>query len=252
MNRLGIDIGGTTIKGALVDVDQGTLSTLRHVIKTPRPAHPEAVVAVVADMAAHFEWSGPVGCTFPAVVKDGVTFTASNVDPAWIGADAKALFETATSQPFTVLNDADAAGLAEMRFGAGAGQGGVVVMVTLGTGIGSALFLDGKLVPNSELGHLQLDGKEAEKQASERVHIENELSWEVWAERVDAYLRHLEMLLWPDLIIMGGGVVEQSDMFFPMLHVRCTLCAAQLLNDAGIVGAAVASSIDQPEATLGA
>jgi polyphosphate glucokinase len=244
--RLGIDIGGTTIKGAVVDVDAGTLRTLRHVIKTPRPAHPEAVVAVVMEMVTHFEWTDPVGCTFPAVVKKGVTLTAANVDPTWVGTNAEALFEQGTGRAFTVLNDADAAGLAEMRFGAGVDRGGLVLMVTLGTGIGSALFLDGKLVPNSELGHLELDGADAERQASERVHVERNLSWEVWAERVNAYLRRLEVLLWPDLIIVGGGVSEQSEKFFPLLReVRCELVPARLLNDAGIVGAAVASSLER-------
>lgn len=244
--RLGIDIGGTTIKGAVVDVDRGTLCSLRHVIATPRPARPDMVVGVVAEMVEHFEWTASVGCTFPAVVKRGVTLTAANVDPTWVGTNAEALFEQGTTRTFTVLNDADAAGLAEMRFGAGMGRHGLVLMVTLGTGIGSALFLDGKLVPNSELGHLEMDGADAERQASERVHVEHSLSWESWGERVNAYLRRLEMLLWPDLIIVGGGVSEQSEHFFPLLHeVRCELVPARLGNDAGIVGAAVAASLER-------
>ena len=242
---MGIDIGGTTIKGAVVDVDTGTLTSPRHVIATPRPAEPNAVVGVVREMVEHFACTGPVGCTFPAVVKKGVTLTAANVDPTWVGTNAEELFERGTTRSFTVLNDADAAGLAEMRFGAGVDRRGLVLMVTLGTGIGSALFLDGKLVPNSELGHLELDGADAERQASERVHVERALSWETWGERVNAYLRRLELLLWPDLIIVGGGVSEQSDQFFPLLsEVRCELVPARLRNDAGIVGAAVAASLD--------
>ena len=241
--RLGIDIGGTTIKGALVDLESGALTSARHVIKTPRPSHPDAVVAVVAEHVAHFEWTGSVGCTFPAVVKQGVTLTAANIDPRWIGIDAQGLLEQATALAFTVLNDADAAGVAEMQFGAGSGRNGLVLMVTLGTGIGTALFLDGKLVPNSELGHLELDGEEAEHQASERVRVEGALGWDVWAERVDAYLRSLERLLWPDLIIVGGGVSEQSEHFFPLLGVKCEVVPARLLNDAGIVGAAVATAL---------
>jgi polyphosphate glucokinase len=241
--RLGIDIGGTTIKGAVVDADAGTMSSLRHVIKTPRPSHPDAVVPVVAEIVAHFEWTGAVGCTFPSVVKGGVTLTAANIDKAWIGTDAAALLEAATGLSFTVMNDADAAGVAEMRYGAGAGRDGLVLVVTLGTGIGTALFLDGNLIPNSELGHLELDGAEAEKQASERVRIEGGLSWEVWGERVDAYLRSMERLLWPDLIIIGGGVSELAEHYFPLLHTQCEVVAARLLNDAGIVGAAVATGV---------
>jgi polyphosphate glucokinase len=245
--HLGIDIGGTTIKGAPVHVHKGELEAPRFVIDTPHPATPDAVADVIAQMVAHFEWKGAVGCTFPAVVKAGVTLTAANVDHAWIGMDAEQFFNKRVGQPFTVVNDADAAGLAEMKFGAGVGVPGVVLMVTLGTGIGSALFLDGKLVPNTELGHLEVDGLEAERQASEKVHVEQHLSWKEWAGRLDTYLLRLEALLWPDLFIIGGGVSEQSDQFFPLLTVRCKLEAARLLNDAGIVGAAIASGINRPE-----
>jgi len=240
--RLGIDIGGTTIKGALVDVASGTLTSDRFVVPTPKPSTPASVVEVATRMVDRFDPEGSVGCTFPGVVKQGVTLTAANVDKGWIGADAQALFGTGTGRPFVVLNDADAAGLAEMTFGAGVGRDGLVLMVTLGSGIGSALFLDGKLVPNSELGHMELDGDEAERQASERVRVVGELAWDVWGERVDAYFRSLERLLWPDLIIVGGGVSAESEQFFPFVGVKCELTPARLLNDAGIVGAALAAS----------
>lgn len=238
--RLGIDIGGTGIKGAPVDVREGKLVEERFRVETPHPATPEAVAATVAEVVEHFHWKGPIGATMPGVVKNGVLLTAANIDKAWIGTDAAKLFSDATGCPVSVLNDADAAGIAEMRFGAGVGRNGVVVMVTLGTGIGFALFNDGVLLPNTELGHLEMNGKDAEDQASARVRDEKDESWKKWANKVDEYLDHVDALLWPDLIIIGGGVSKKADRFFPHLNTRAELVAAKFENEAGIVGAALA------------
>ena len=238
--RLGVDIGGTGIKGAPVDLATGALTADRHRILTPKPATPDAVADTVADVVAHFDWKGPVGITFPSVVKDGITFTASNIDPAWIGLDADKLLTDRLGMDAHVLNDADAAGLAEARYGAGRDQKGIVLLLTLGTGIGSALFFDGQLLPNSELGHLQMDGKAAEKLASERARIEADISWKKYAKRLDAYIDYVEMLLWPDLIILGGGGAKKADKFLPLMTTRARVVPAILGNDAGIVGAAMA------------
>jgi polyphosphate glucokinase len=241
--RLGIDIGGTGIKGAPVDTSTGELLADRHRVLTPQPATPEAVAAVVAEIARHFDWTGPLGATFPAVVKEGVVSTAANVDRSWIGTDAASLLSRACGDvPVTVLNDADAAGIAEMRFGAGRGRTDTVVMVTLGTGIGSALFVQGELLPNTELGHLVIRGKEAEQRASESVREREQLSWKQWAKRLNEYFAHLEALHWPDLIVVGGGVSKKHDKFLPLLHTRAELVPARLLNEAGIIGAAVSSA----------
>jgi polyphosphate glucokinase len=239
---LGIDIGGTGIKGAPVDTDKGELTAERHRILTPHPATPDAVAQVVGELVSHFAWTGPIGCTFPAVMKRGVALTAANVDPGWIGIDAAATFAKRTSDRVTVLNDADAAGLAEMRFGAGRGRDGVVIMVTLGTGIGSAVFADGALVPNTELGHLEMHGKDAEKRAAESVREDKRMSWNKWAKRVNEYLLYVERLFWPDLFIVGGGVSKKSEKFLPHVSTRAEVVPAQLLNQAGIVGAAVAAA----------
>jgi len=238
--HLGIDIGGSGIKGAPVDTKLGQLTTERCRIDTPHPATPAAVARTVAEVAAHFDWHGPIGATMPGVVKAGTLLTAANIDKQWIGTNAAELFSDATGNPVTVLNDADAAGIAEMRFGAGKGRDGVVVMVTLGTGIGFALFHNGVLVPNTELGHLEMNGKDAETQASARIRDEKSESWKKWAAKVDDYLDHVDQLLWPDLIIIGGGVSKKADKFFPYLTTRAELVAATFENDAGIIGAALA------------
>lgn len=238
-HRLGIDIGGSGVKGAPVDTTKGELVAERFRLDTPQPATPDAVAATVAEVVRHFEWQGPIGLTVPGVVKRGVVHTAANIDKAWIGTDAAALFGTATGQTCHVLNDADAAGIAEMRFGAGKDRDGVVVMITLGTGIGFALFNDGVLLPNTELGHLQMNGRDAEDQASARVREDGDLSWKKWAETVDQYLDMIDHLLWPDLIIIGGGVSKKADKFFPHLNTRAELVPAALQNEAGIVGAAL-------------
>ncbi len=248
MQALGIDIGGTGIKAAPVDVTTGKLVAERQKIATPRPALPDAVADVVKQLTTSFSWSGPVGITFPGVVTDGVTRTAANLDPAWIGLDAGALFGEATGNPVRVLNDADAAGVAEMTFGAGVGQQGTVLMLTFGTGIGSALFIRGVLVPNTEFGHIEIRGQDAETRASERAKELKDLSWGKWAGRVDEYLQHIEALLSPHLIIVGGGVSKQSEKWVPRLTgIRARIVPAALLNDAGIVGAAMATSTsDRP------
>ncbi len=237
---LGIDIGGTGIKGAPVDTDKGTLTADRFRLVTPQPATPVAVAAVVAEIAKHFEWKGQIGCGFPAVIKAGTAYTAANVDPSWIGTNAKDAFEKTTDCKVTVINDADAAGMAEMRFGVGHGKKGLVFMCTLGTGIGSALFLDGKLVPNTELGHIELKGRDAETRAADKVRTEREMSWKRWAKRVDEYLHMIERLIWPDLIIIGGGVSKEAQHFIPRLTIQTPVIAAKLQNEAGIVGAALA------------
>ena len=246
MDGFGIDIGGSGIKGAPVDLSRGELATERHRIPTPEGAKPEAVAKVVGKVVAHFGWDGPIGCTFPAVVKDGFTCTAANVDKSWIGINARKLLAKATKLPVTVVNDADAAGIAEMGFGAGRKRRGVVVMITLGTGLGSAVFLDGNLVPNSELGHLEIDGHDAESKASDRARQEEDLTWGKWAKRLSTYLQRLDGLLWPDLIILGGGVSKKSSKFIPLLNVRCEVVPARLLNNAGIVGAALAARDGAP------
>jgi polyphosphate glucokinase len=239
---LGIDIGGTGIKGALVDVSKGTLASERHRIDTPQPATPEAVAKVVNDIVKHFNYKGVIGVTFPAIVRHGITLSAANVDKSWIGTDADALFEKATGLSVHVMNDADAAGVAEMAFGAGTGQKGVVIVLTFGTGIGSALFTEGVLVTNTEFGHLELDGKEVEPRTSYKAREDLNLGWKKWAKRVNKYLNHLEFIFSPDLFIIGGGASKKSDKFFPLLKLNTPIVTAKLLNEAGIVGAAVMAS----------
>jgi polyphosphate glucokinase len=243
MHALGIDIGGTGIKAAPVDVATGKLLTDRRKIATPRPALPDAIADVVKQLTTSFKWSGPVGITFPGVVIDGMIRSAANLDPAWIGLDAGALFGKAAGNPVRVLNDADAAGVAEMTFGAGVGNEGTVLMLTFGTGIGSALFTKGVLVPNTELGHVEIHGQDAETRASEHAKELHDLSWGKWAGRVDEYLQHVEAVLSPHLIIVGGGVSKQADKWVPRLTgISARIVPAALLNDAGIVGAAMATA----------
>jgi polyphosphate glucokinase len=239
MTVLGIDIGGSGIKGAPVDVSTGTLTDERYRVETPQPSNVDQVVSEVAEVVKHFGEADRIGITFPGVVLDGVTKTAANVDKSWIDAPAAKLLGAAVDRPVTVINDADAAGVAEMRFGAGRDERGVVIMLTLGTGIGSALFVDGRLVPNTELGHLELNGHDAELRASERAREEEELSWPDWAHRIQKYLRHVENLFWPDLLILGGGVSKRSDKFLPLIDIRTRVVPAELQNNAGIVGAAL-------------
>ncbi|HEX5203072.1 polyphosphate--glucose phosphotransferase [Paractinoplanes rhizophilus] len=239
MATLGIDIGGSGVKGAPVDTVRGDLLAERYRVPTPQPSDVTSVVEAVAEVAAQFDGFDQVGLTFPGVVVDGVTRTAANVDKSWIDAPAARVFAERLGKPVTVLNDADAAGVAEVAFGAGRDQSGLIMMLTFGTGIGSALFLDGVLIPNTELGHLELDGKDAEVRASDRAREADDMSWEKWAGRVQDYLRHVEMLLSPRLFIIGGGVSKKSDRFFPLIDIRTPMVPASLLNNAGIIGAAV-------------
>lgn len=245
---LGIDVGGTGIKGAPVDSRTGRLLADRHRILTPHPATPAAVAEVVGELARFFDWTGPSGATFPAVIKHGVACTAANVDESWIGTDAATLFAQAIGGDVTVVNDADAAGIAEMQFGAARGRDGVVIMVTLGTGIGSAVFHDGVLLPNTELGHIQMDGQDAEDLAAESVREADDLSWKKWSKRLNEYLQMLEGLFSPDLFVIGGGVSKKSGKFIPRLDLQAEVVPAELLNEAGIVGAALAHAANSPAA----
>jgi polyphosphate glucokinase len=238
---LGVDIGASGIKGAPVNTRTGDMTAERLRIPTPEGAEPEAVSQVVAQIVRHFNWSGPVGCGFPAAVRHGRALTAVNISRDWIGESAVELFQQAVGRPVTVINDADAAGLAEMRFGAGRGRPGVVMILTLGTGIGTALFMNGHLVPNTELGQIEFRGKTAEKRAAAIVRERQNLSWAKWARRLDDYLHRMEYYFWPDLMIVGGGVSKKSDKFLPLLTLQTEVVTAQMLNDAGIVGAALAA-----------
>jgi polyphosphate glucokinase len=240
----GIDIGGTGMKAAIVDVATGTLVTPRTRILTPQPSTPEAVARVVATLVREAGWSGPVGATFPAVIQHGVARTAANVDPSWIGTDVDACFTRAvpSATDVIVVNDADAAGIAEQRFGAARDVSGVVILLTFGTGIGSALLIDGRLVPNTELGHLELDGHDAEKRAAASVRDEHKMSYKDWAKRVQRYMAHVERLFTPDLFVVGGGVSKDAHKWVPRLELRTPVRPAQLLNNAGIVGVAIAAA----------
>lgn len=240
MNILGIDIGGTGIKGAPVNTDNGELLAERFRIPTPRPALPNAVADVVQQVAAHFHYSGPAGVTFPAIVKKGIIHTAANVDKSWLHVDAAALFSAHLGGETTVVNDADAAGIAEMRFGSGKDRHGTVIMLTFGTGIGSAVFHDGELLPNTEFGHLQIRGKDAERRCSERVREEKNMSFKKWAKIVSEYLETLEKLFSPELFIIGGGISRKAEKFLPLLTAKTDVMIqpAKMQNEAGIIGAA--------------
>jgi polyphosphate glucokinase len=243
MQAFGIDIGGTGIKGAPVDLASGKLLSDRKKIATPRPATPDAVTEVVKEVTQSFGWTGITGATFPGVVLNGTIRSAANVDKTWIGTDAAALFTKAIGTDVAVLNDADAAGIAEMTFGAGVGVKGSVLMLTFGTGVGSALFTDGVLVRNTEFGHIEIRGKDAEKRAAESAKLEHDWGWKDWTERVSEYLQHIEALISPNLIIVGGGISKESDKWVPMLTgIQAKIVPAALQNDAGIVGAAMAAA----------
>jgi polyphosphate glucokinase len=236
----GVDVGGSGIKGARVDCAAGEFAAERVRIETPQPATPEAVCDVVAQVLDQAEApDGAFGLTLPAVVTGGTARTAANIDPSWIGTDVAALVRERTGRQVVVVNDADAAGLAEARFGAAQGVQGTVLVLTLGTGIGSALVVDGALVPNTELGHLELDGHVAETRASDAARKREDLDWPTWAGRLTAYLRHVDRLLWPDLVVLGGGVSKKAATWMPLLDVRPEVRPAELRNDAGIVGAAL-------------
>jgi polyphosphate glucokinase len=236
---LGIDIGGTGMKAAVVDLSTGVLLSDRFRIDTPQPATPVAMATVVHELVSHFEWTAPVGVGFPAVVRNGIVGSAANIDESWIDVDADRVFGAAAGVDVHMINDADAAGIAEIAFGAGKGRMGVVLMLTFGTGIGSGLFIDGVLVPNTELGHLELDGHDAETRAAVSARKRENLSWAQWAQRVEHYLKHLERLFSPDLFIAGGGASKQADQWLDLIHIDTELVNAQMANNAGIVGAAL-------------
>jgi len=236
--RIGVDVGGSGIKAALVDTGTGTASgRIRHV--TPQPATPDAVAETVANLVNELGIDGPIGCTLPAVVVGGTVRTAAHIDDSWIGTHAAAVIGRATGRRCTVLNDADAAGIGEARFGAARDRRGVAVMVTVGTGVGTALLNDGVLVANSELGHLEVNGKIADVWTSDARRVEKHLTWSQWAERLNAYLTHLHSVLWPELIVIGGGVAKKADLFLDQLDPGCEVRVAELGNLAGMVGAAL-------------
>jgi len=241
MQVLGIDIGGSGIKGAPVDTDRGVMTGERHRIPTPEPSLPDAVGDVIGQIAAHFEWQEPIGCTFPAVIKAGVAHTAANVDQSWIGTDVAGLIAGKTGCPALVVNDADAAGIAEMEFGAGKDHHGVVIMLTFGTGIGTAIFVNRQLLPNTELGHMEVRGKEGEYRASAGTRKRRGLSWAEWAVRASEYIQRLDALFWPDLFVIGGGVSNKAQEFMPLLATRAEIRLAEMKNEAGIIGAALAA-----------
>ena len=243
-HAIGIDFGGTGIKAAPVRLDTGELLEDRHRIDTPKKSTPEAVGEIMAQLCDSFpESTGPVGVAVPAVVRRGVVLSAANIDKSWIGVDADALLTERLDRPVHVLNDADAAGHAEMQYGAARGRDGLVIVTTLGTGIGSALLWNGVLVPNSELGHLEIDGHDAETQAATSAREREGLSWEEWAKRLTIYYRTLERLFCPELFVVGGGVSKKADKFLPLLEIETEIVTATLKNNAGIVGAAAMSHL---------
>jgi polyphosphate glucokinase len=239
---LGIDVGGTGVKGAPVDTTTGTLLAERYRVATPQPSTPEAVAATIAELTRHFGWKERGGCGFPGVVRNGVVLTAANVSKEWIGVHADTLLKQTTGVELVMLNDADAAGIAEMRFGAAKGKMGVVLTLTLGTGIGSALGVDGKLVPNVELGQLEIEGHNAEKWASAKARVDENLNWKKWAKRLNTYLNRVHSHFWPELIILGGGGSKQFENFSLYLDVDCPVVPAAFRNRAGIIGAALAAA----------
>jgi polyphosphate glucokinase len=245
MNVYGIDVGGSGIKGAPVDTQTGELLAERVRIKTPMPATPQAILDTAVEVVRQSGWDGPVGCGFPAVIKDGVVQTAANIDKAAIGFDMQGRLEQELGSSVRVINDGDAAGLAEMRWGAGREEDGVVLMLTLGTGIGTSVFIGGRLLPNTELGHIEIGGEEAEHRASDGARKREGLGWKEYAGRLDEYLHKIEDLLWPDLIVIGGGISKKSEKFFPHLTARTPIVRAQMLNEAGIAGAALAGIPDR-------
>jgi polyphosphate glucokinase len=244
---LGIDVGGSSIKAGAVDVGTGKLLGELIFAPTPQPATPAAMMPVIASLAARLpETAGRVGLAFPSVVKQGRARTAANVDHAWIGTDGAELVRRTLDRPAVFLNDADAAGLAELRFGAGRGVRGTAIMLTFGTGIGTALFTDGYLFPNAELGHMELNGMDAEKWASAHVKTVEDLDWRTWIERVNVYLERLHAMLWPDLFILGGAISERFADFEPLLHAAAEIRPAQFAGQAGVIGAALAAAQSEP------
>jgi polyphosphate glucokinase len=241
MKILGIDIGGSSLKGAPVDTKTGRLLAERYRVETPTQVSPKEMAAIVAQIAQQFKWRGPIGVGFPGVVQNSVARTAANLDKRFVDCDLAKLFSKASGCRVSATNDADAAGLAEVRFGAGHGYEGAVLLLTLGTGVGSALFYNGVLYPNTEFGHLPMFGRSAEKYMASSVKVAKDLSWAEWAKRLDEYLAMVEALLWPELIILGGGVSADHKKFLKYLKRRTRIVPAEFQNEAGIVGAALAA-----------
>lgn len=246
MEVFGLDIGGSGIKGTLVETESGELLGDRIRVPTPEAATPDEVAAAAVEVVSRSGWEGPVGCGFPGVVKEGVIHTAANVADEFIGFDLQTRLQKELGTPVRIVNDADAAGLAEVRWGAGRGVEGTVLMLTIGTGIGTALFIEGKLVPNTELGHVEIHGREAELWAADRIRKVEDLSWKKWARRIEEYFQKMEALLWPDLIVVGGGVSKKSERFLPRIETRTKIVPAEMLNNAGIAGAALAYVPETP------
>jgi len=241
MKALGIDIGGSAVKGAPVDTDTGRLLAERVRIATPEPLSPPQMAKAIAQVAAEFKWKGPIGVGFPGVIHGSKTMTSANLHPKFIDLDTGKLFAKATGQRVTLLNDAAAAGLAEMKFGAGRGFKGKALLLTLGTGVGSVIAYQGVIVP-CEFGHLPHDGESYEKTVAASAREREELTWKKWAKRLEKYIEILERVLWPELIIIGGGISAKHEKFFPLLKTRARLVPAEFLNEAGIVGAALAAA----------
>lgn len=244
MKILGIDIGGTGIKGAIVNTRKGTLKTDRFRIPTPQPATPDAVIDTIVQIVKEFDWKGPIGCGFPAAIRHEIIKTASNIDPSWKGLNASKRIYDATGCPTHLVNDADAAGLSEIKFGAGKKEKGVVMMITCGTGVGSGLFTKQRLVPNTEFGFIHVDNTKAEYYCSKTAMEKENLSWEVWGGRLNKYLQRLEELFWPDLFIIGGGISKQFDSFSEYIKLDTKVVPAESRNHAGIIGAALAARQD--------
>jgi polyphosphate glucokinase len=251
---IGVDVGGSGIKAAVVDVESGRLRSLRHRVPTPNPSTPEAVLASINRMAKRLAKetglgdSTPIGIGLPGVTIEGRLMTAANIDPAWVEFPVVERMGRLTPRPVSIINDADAAGIAEMRFGVGKGQPGVVIFLTLGTGVGSGVFVDGKLVPNTEFGQMEIRGRAAERRSAAAARVRRGLSWKAWASDLDEHLDRIYQLMWPNLMILGGGVSKNADKFIPRLTVKCTVVPAQLRNDAGIIGAAIVAAEAKPSA----
>ncbi len=245
MEIFGIDVGGSGIKGSIVDVASGKLLGERFRIATPEPVNPDQATDIIQEILAKFDWNGPVGCGFPSIIKNGVARTAANIHPDWIGTDVKSLLEARTNMPFTIVNDADAAGLAEMKFGEGLNHKGIVILLTVGTGIGSAVFNEGKLLPNTEFGHIEFRGDIAEHYVSDRVRKADDLSWKKWGNRLNKYLRYLERIFSPEVFIIGGGTSKYFGEIKELITTQAEVVPAKLLNQAGIIGAALAAQEGQ-------
>jgi polyphosphate glucokinase len=245
-HAIGVDVGGSSIKCAVIDLANGKFAGERYSIATPAHDSTEALLTALATVVSNVPGDHAVGLAFPSVIRNGIVRTAANLNKAWIGQPLAELAAQHLRRPVIAINDADAAGLAELKYGAARDVPGTVLLLTLGTGIGSALFIDGKLVPNTELGHIEVAGREAELRASGRAKVEGGLSWDAWSEQLNRVLNEMHALLWPDLIVLCGGITEEPEKFMDKLHCEARLCVGALRAEAGIVGAALATTIVSP------